>query len=222
MKNNTSRELQPQKRPECKDTQCICRESNQPLEASHIDDLRKAASKMHGAERRGFQAEMSLKYCRGIPRETEKIFGWNRNSVKLGLHEKRAGITCLGAHKACCGHKLWEEKHPEVAAVLFEIAETNAQQDPTFRTTLSFTRLTAAEALKQLQNRGFMEQTLPSPRTMADVLNRNGYRLRPVLKAKPQKKFRKQTPSSTISKKRTDNVWVQERQGESVWTARPQ
>jgi len=34
---------------------------------------------------------------------------------------------------------------------------------------------------------------------MADILNRNGYRLRPVLKAKPQKKFRKPTSSSTTS-----------------------
>ena len=33
------------------------------------------------------------------------------------------------------------------------------------------------------------EAQLPSPSTLAEVLNRNGYRLRPVLKAKPQKKF---------------------------------
>lgn len=198
MKDYKSKELQTQNNPEHNDTRSISRNGNQPLDASHIDDLRKAASRMKGAERRVFQAEMSLKYCRGIPRQTEKIFGWNRNSVELGLHEKRTGITCLGAHKACCGNKLWEERHPEVAAVLFELAESHAQQDPTFRTTLSFTRLTAAEALNQLRNRGFMEQVLPSPRTMASVLNRNGYRLRRVLKAKPQKKFRKQTPSSII------------------------
>jgi hypothetical protein len=34
---------------------------------------------------------------------------------------------------------------------------------------------------------------------MAEVLNRNGDRLRPVLKAKPQKKSRKPMPSSTPS-----------------------
>ncbi|MCP3966115.1 MAG: transposase [Lentisphaerae bacterium] len=169
---------------------------------------------MTGTKRRAFQAEMSLKYCRGIPRQTEEIFGWNRNSVELGLHEKRTGITCLGAHKAFCGNKRWEEKNPDVAAVLFELAESHAQQDPSFRTTLSFTRLTAAEALKQLRNRGFGEQTLPSPRTMADVLNRNGYRLRTVVKAKPQKKFRKQTPFSTILNKRTDNSLAEERLSE--------
>jgi hypothetical protein len=49
----------------------------------------------------------------------------------------------------------------------------------------SYTRLTAAEALRQLRAQGFSEEILPCPSTMAEVLNRNGYRLRPVLKAKP-------------------------------------
>jgi len=35
------------------------------LSASQIEDIRLAASKMHGADRRAFQAEMSLKYCEG-------------------------------------------------------------------------------------------------------------------------------------------------------------
>ncbi|WP_155312424.1 ISAzo13-like element transposase-related protein [Desulfosarcina ovata] len=132
----------------------------------------------------------------------------------MGLNEKRTGIICLGAKKACCGNKIWEEKHPEVAAVLFELAEFHAQQDPTFRTTLSFTRLTAAEALKQLRDKGFPEEMLPSPRTMANILNRNGFRLRLVEKAKPLKKTRKQTLFSTISKKRTDNSLTKERPSE--------
>ena len=108
---------------------------------SHIEDLKAASKKISGAERRSFQAEMSLKYCQGNPRKTETMFGWNRNNVELGLHEKRTGITCLGKQKACCGNKLWEEKHPEAAAFVFALAESHAQQDPTFRTTLSFTRL---------------------------------------------------------------------------------
>ncbi len=159
------------------------------MDPSHIEDLRKAASKMVGAKRRSFQAEMAINYCQGSPRLAESVFGWNRHAVELGLHEKRTGITCLGAQKACCGNTLWEETYPDVAAVLFEAAASQAQQDPTFRTPLSFTRLTAKEALKHLRQQGFSEDVLPSPRTMADVLNRNGYRLRPVLKAKPQKKI---------------------------------
>jgi hypothetical protein len=36
--------------------------------------------------------------------------------------------------------------------------------------------LKLAEALKQLRSYGFEEEVLPSASTMADVLNRNGYR----------------------------------------------
>jgi hypothetical protein len=169
------------------------------LEASHLEDIRLAASKMTGRERRAFQAEMALKYCSGSARRAEDVFGWSRQAVRLGLHEKRTGIVCLGHHAFCCGAKLWEKKHPEVAQALWELAESHAQQDPTFRTTLSFTRLTAEEAIKQLRAQGFADEVLPSRSGMSEVLNRNGYRLRPVLKAKPQKKSLKPTPSSPTS-----------------------
>ena len=112
------------------------------------------------------------------------MFGWGRETVQLGLNEHRTGVICQGAQAACSGDKLWE-----VAQALWALAELHSQQDPTFRTLLSYTRLTAAEALKQLRAQGFPEDQLPSPSTMAEVLNRNGYRLRKVLKAKPQKKL---------------------------------
>lgn len=162
-----------------------------PLEASHLEDLKFAALKMKGPERRAFYAEMVLKYCRGIPRRGERWFGWSRRTIKLALHEKRSGVICLGAQEAFCGNKAWEEKHPGIATALRDLAESHAQQDPSFRGALAYTRLTAKAAREQLLAQGFADEALPSPSTMADVLNRNGYRLRPVLKAKPQKKLRK-------------------------------
>jgi len=172
------------------------------IEPGHIGDLKLAASKMLGAERRAFQAEMALKYCEGCPRRAETLFGWSRQAVELGLHEKRTGIVCLSAQSAFAGDKRWEDKHPEVAQALWALAQAHAQQDPSFRTTVSFTRLTAREALEQLRGQGFPDSVLPSPSTMAEVLNRNGYRLRSVVKAKPQKKSPKPTPSLTTSRKR--------------------
>ena len=174
-------------------------EQRPPLDASYREDLRLAASHMTGAKRRAFQAAMAVKYCGGSARQAEVVFGWNRQAVTLGLHERRTGITCLSAQPLVGGAPLWEEKHPEAAAILWTLAEAHAQQDPTFRTTVAFTRLTAAEALKQLRARGVEEAQLPSPSTMAEVLNRNGYRLRPVLKAKPQKNSRKPMRSSPTS-----------------------
>lgn len=159
---------------------------------------------MHGAERRAFQAEMTLKYCEGNARLAESVFGWGRETVAVGLAEKRTGILCVGAQSAFSGNKRWEERHPDGAEALRQLAESHAQQDPTFRTALSYTRLTAAEALKQLRIQGFGEEQLPSASRMAEILNRLGYRLRKVVKAKPQKKFPKRTPFLKTSERRTD------------------
>jgi hypothetical protein len=179
---------------------------SQPLlDRTHVEDLKLAASKMVGVQRRSFHAEMTVKYCGGSPRRAESTFGWCRNAVELGLHERRTGITCLGAHEVYGGNHLWEERHPEIVEALWALAQAQSQQDPTFRTTLSYTRLTAAEALRQLRSQGFAEEALPSPSTMADVLNRNGYRLRAVVKAKPQKKSPRQTPSLPTSRKKMGN-----------------
>lgn len=159
----------------------------QPLSSSQIADLRLAASKLLGARRRSFQAEMALKYCEGSARLAETVFGWGRNNVELGLAEHRTGITCIGAQAACGGAKRWEERFPEVAVTLQQLAESHAQQDPSFLTTIAYTRLTAAAASEQLRSLGYPDEQVPAPSTMALILNRMGYRLKPVVKAKPQK-----------------------------------
>ena len=164
-------------------------ESPKPLRPSQIVALRLAASKMTGATRRALQAEMAVKYCGGNPLLAETIFGWGRHTVAVGLAERRTGFTCLGAQAAFSGRKPWEETQPEAAEALWRLAEAHAQQDPTFRTTLAYTRLTAKAALAALRAPGDSEAQVPSPSTMAAVLNRMGFRLRKVVKAKPQKKI---------------------------------
>lgn len=177
--------------------------SQSSLTPSQIHDLRLAASKMTGATRRAVQAEMTLKYCHGSARLAETIVGWSREAVEVGLAEHRTGIICLGAHAAFSGRKRWEEREPEAAEALRQLAEAHAQQDPTFRTTLAYTRLTAAAAREALRAHGIAEEHLPSPSTMAEVLNRMGYRLRKVLKAKPQKKIKATDAAFDNIKKKT-------------------
>ena len=164
-------------------------EDRQPLSPSQIADLRLAASKMSGPTRRAFEAEMTLKYCEGSPLLAEIIFGWGRHTVEVGLAERRTGIRCLGAQAAFSGRKRWEDVQREAAEDLRRLAEAHAQQAPTFRTTLAYTRLTAKAALAALRAQGYREDQLPSPSTMAEVLNRLGFRLRTVVQAKPQKKI---------------------------------
>ena len=154
-----------------------------------IENLKIAASNMSGSSRRKFQAEMTIRYCEGNARKAEELIGWSRDSVQKGLHEIRTGIVCLNGNATFSGKKRWEDKHPEAAQALWDLAQAHSQQDPTFRTTIAFTRLTAKEAISQLIAMGFDHEILPSPSSMADILNRNGYRLRTVIKAKPLKKI---------------------------------
>ena len=165
-------------------------QSQPSLTPSQIADLRLAASKLTGPARRSFEAEMTLKYCEGNPLQAEAVFGWGRHTVALGLAEKRSGLICLGAQSAFSGRKRWEEQHPQAAQALCQLADAHAQQDPTFRTSLTYTRLTSQSALQALREQGYGDEELPSPSTMAEVLNRMGYRLRKVMKAKPQKKIK--------------------------------
>ena len=156
--------------------------------SDQIEDLRLAVSMMTHEQRRAFVAEIALKYCDGSSRKTESIFGWGRDMVAMGLGEKRTGILCISAQSSFSGNLRWEDRHPDAAKVLCELAEVHAQQDSSFTTEIAFTRLTAEEALKQLQASGFTKDQLPANGTMAKILNRLGYRLRPVEKTKPKKK----------------------------------
>jgi hypothetical protein len=155
---------------------------------SHMADLRLAASNMTGPTRRAFEAEMTLTYGGGNPLMAAAVFGWGRQTVALGLAERRTGIMGLGAQAACSGRKRWAERQLQVAEALCQLADVQAQHDPTFRTSLTYTRLTAKAALEALRAHGYREELLPSPSTMAEVRNRMGYRLRKVVKATPQKK----------------------------------
>jgi hypothetical protein len=104
------------------------------------------------------------------------VFGWGRQTVALGLAERRTGSICLGAQSACSGRERWEEQPPQAAQSRRQLAEAPAHQDPTFRTRFPSTRLTAHAALNALTEQGDREDPWPSPTTMAEVLNRMGFR----------------------------------------------
>jgi Rhodopirellula transposase DDE domain len=170
------------------------------LTASQIDDLRLASAQMSSATRRRFQAEITLKYCGGSARNGESVFGWKRSSIATGLGEKRSGLECVGAQGRFSGIQCWETTEVEAALVLRQFAEAHSQQDPTFSSTIAYTRLTAAAAIAHLKSQGFDPAQLPSPSTMSLVLSRMGYRLRKVLKAKPKKKCLRRTRYLPTSK----------------------
>lgn len=169
--------------------QSLSGQVSRQVSPQQVADLRLAAAQMTGAKRRAFQAEMTEQYRAGNPRQAERLFGWGRETVEVGLAERCTGMTCMGAQSAFSGRKRWEGQHPQAAAALCPLAEAHAQQDPTFRTPLAYTRLTAKAAVAELHAQGVPQAHVPAPSTMATILNRLGFRLRKVLKAKPQKKI---------------------------------
>lgn len=171
------------------------------LTESVRDTIRSAAQKLTGFRRRQFQAEMTIKYCRGNPRCAERVFGWGRDAVNTGLNELRTGIRCVENYSTR-GRPKSEEKSPQLVEEIHALVEPKTQADPKFQTPLAYTRITARavrEWLVAIAAGG--ARHVPAERTVYDILNRLGYRLRRVQKTKPQKKSPKPTPSSTTSGK---------------------
>jgi hypothetical protein len=163
-----------------------------------IATIQLAARKLTGFERREFMAEMALKYCDGSARKAETIFCWGREAVNTGLNEKRTGIRCLDNFQARGRHKT-EEQTPQLTEEIKRIVEPQAQADPKFQTTLAFTRITARAVRNELLKKEELKAVVPSRQTVGEILHRLGYRLRRVLKARPEKKFPRRTPSSPTS-----------------------
>ena len=152
--------------------------------------IRKAARRLKGHERRLFQAEVAGALCAGSPRAAERRFGFDRNAVATGQHEARTGIRCVEDFAARARPRA-EVKDPQLAQDVRAIAEPHTQADPEAKSARRYTNLSAREALEALKKqKGYADDRLPSERTMRDILNRLGYRLKRVQKAKPLKKLK--------------------------------
>ena len=72
------------------------------------------------------------------------------------------------------------------------ILDGQSQADPKFQTSLAFTRITAKAVRDGLQAQPELKGFVPCRQTVGRLLNRLGYRLRRVLKARPEKNSRNQ------------------------------
>jgi transposase len=150
--------------------------------------LCQGANRLKGHQRRLFLAEVALELCEGNARQAERRFGWGRATVQKGLHELRHGIRCVENFSAR-GRPRWEEDDPQRAQDIRALVEPHTQADPELKSSRRYTNLTAAETLALLQStKGYAKEDLPRERSMRDILNRMGYRLKRIQKAKPLKK----------------------------------
>src|SRR4051794_8334334 len=153
-----------------------------------IASFKDAARKLTGPKRRAFQAQVTSDYLDGSVWKAERAFGWSHHTVTLGLNELRTGITCLGNFSARGNHKS-EEKCPELEADIRALAGPESQADPKFQSPFLYTRMTARAVRQALIDRkGWTDEELPHVNTIGEILNRLGYKLRRVQKAKPVEK----------------------------------
>ena len=151
--------------------------------------LRSAACRLTGHQRRLFEAEVADALCQGSPRAAERRFGFCRDTVATGQHEARSGIRCVEDFVAR-GKLPAEVQDPQLAADIRCLVEPHTLADPEMQSARRYTNLSAREVLEALQmQQGYSADRLPCERSMRDILNRLGYRLRRIQKAKPLKKL---------------------------------
>lgn len=148
--------------------------------------------------RRCAMGDVALLLLDGKHRVAESVFGWSRSAVEVGINEFQTGISCVNDISARIKPKT-EEKNPEMLAEIRAIMEPESESEASLRTTLLYTNMTAKAVYDALIDKGWTAETLPTVRTISNILNRQDYRLRTVAKAKVQKKPQKPTRSSKMS-----------------------
>ena len=149
--------------------------------------LRKTADSFHGAARRRYMAETVGAFDLS-QRQAERQLGWAHDTVRKALHELHSGITCVDNFSAR-GRKPCEFHLPHLFQDIRDLVAENLQTDPTFQTTQLYCRLSAPEVRKQLiERKGYTARQLPTVQTIGEKLNALGFRLRSVVKSRPQKK----------------------------------
>jgi hypothetical protein len=149
--------------------------------------IRSGARRLTGYQRRAFQAEVAIELCDGNPRQAERRFGWGRQTVQTGLHERRTGLRCLEDFVAR-GRRRVEDEDQRLATDIREVVEPHSYADPTLKSSRRYTNLSAAEVRQALIKKGHPEADLPAERTMRNILNRMNYRLKRIRKGVPLKK----------------------------------
>jgi DDE family transposase len=150
--------------------------------------LQGTADALRGAERRLFMARTVRVLGPAGQRRAERELGWNRVTMRKGIHELTTGIRCV---EAFClrGRKRAEAHLPNLLTDIQAIVDGQCQTDPSFQTQRLYTRLTAATVRKQLiEQKGYTAEELPTAETIRCKIHQLGYRLRKVHKCRPKKR----------------------------------
>ena len=164
-----------------------------------VDSLKslliETAKDIKGSARRLFMARTVKALGRGGQCRAEQELGWDRTTIRKGIHELDSGITCQDNFSAR-GRKKAEHHLPTLLTDIKDIVDGQSQTDPRFQTARLYTRLSAAEVRRQLiEKKNYRDEDLPDQRTLSNKLDDLGYRPSKVQKTKPKKKYLRPTRS---------------------------
>lgn len=150
--------------------------------------LQGTAEGLRGVDRRLFMARTVRLLGPAGQRRAERELGWNRVTIRKGMHELTTGIRCVDAF-CLRGRKRAEAHLPALLTDIRAIVDGQCQTDPSFQTQRLYTRLTAPTVRKQLiAQKGYTDEELPSDETIRCKIHQLGYRLRKVQKCRPKKR----------------------------------
>jgi hypothetical protein len=139
-------------------------------------------------EKRKICARIAMTEGWGGITEVSRLFKISRDTIRKGMHEVTSGFECVDAFNLR-GRKKATEKQPELKNEIDEILLPRSQADPTFKSTRLYTNDSVCQIRKQLIEKGYGKEELPSDSTLARILDSMGYNRKKVLKAKPIKKI---------------------------------
>lgn len=169
------------------------------LTESMVTLLQETAKVLKDSARRVFMARSVKELGKGGQRQAERELGWDRSTIRKGMHELESGIICISAYRAR-GRKAAEIHLPNLLNDITAIVDGQSQVDPQFRTNRLYTRLSGAEVRQQLiEQKGYQEEALPTVQTIVSKLNQLGYYPQKVVKSQPQKRSPRPMPSSAKS-----------------------
>jgi hypothetical protein len=153
------------------------------------DTLVYVATCLHGNNRRIFMAKTVQSLGVGGQRGAEQFLGWNRKTIRKGMHELQSGICCIDNFSGR-GRRPVEYNLPKLSEDIEAIVKPECQTDPTFRTEKVYTPLTAKTMrIRLIEEKGYTNQELPVARTIGYKMNNLNFHPQTVAKCKPLKKI---------------------------------
>ncbi|MCK5803702.1 MAG: ISAzo13 family transposase [Lentisphaeria bacterium] len=138
-------------------------------------------------ERRRFKAGIVNVLGEGAQRWAETVLGWSRTTIRKGQRELATSNMIDPCYRG--GRPRAEEILPTLLEDITAIVTPNLQQDPTFRTTHTYRRITAATVHEELLAKPGYARVLPCVRTISTKLNELDFAPARVAKSKPIKKI---------------------------------